>query len=153
MWPPWPADAPVTGSRGKITDEDRKFWAFQALTDPLLPQVKQVSWPRNDVDRFILARLERQGLTPVEPADKRTLIRRVTFDLTGLPPTPWEIDAFLADDAPTAFTKLVDRLLASPAYGERWGRHWLDVVRYADTAGDNSDYPVPQLFKYRNWVK
>ncbi len=74
------------------------------------------------------------------------------FDLTGLPPTPEEVDAFLADDSPDAFAKVVDRLLASPAYGERWGRHWLDQVRYADTAGDNSDYPIPQQYKYRNWV-
>src|SRR5262245_20729597 len=152
MGAPWPADAPVIGSRGKFTDQDRKFWAFQPVAHPQLPRVKNESWPRNDVDRYILARLEGQGLTPVEPADKSTLIRRVTFDLTGLPPTPQEIDAFLTDDSPTAFARVVDRLLASPAYGERWGRHWLDVVRYADTAGDNSDYPVPHLYKYRNWV-
>src|SRR5207248_2763299 len=96
--------------------------------------------------------LEAKGLTPAPPADKRTLIRRATFDLTGLPPTPEEIDAFLKDDSPGAFAAAVERLLAAPAYGERWGRHWLDAVRYADTAGDNSDFPVPQMYRYRNWV-
>src|SRR5262249_49490350 len=101
---------------------------------------------------FILARLEEQGLKPVSVADKRTLIRRVTFDLVGLPPAPEAIDAFLADESPDAFVRVVENLLASPHYGERWGRHWLDLVRYADTAGDNSDFPVPQLYKYRNWV-
>jgi hypothetical protein len=96
--------------------------------------------------------MKSKGLTPVADADKRTLIRRATYDLTGLPPTPEEIDAFLADDSPEAFARVIDRLLASPHYGERWARHWLDVVRYADTAGDNSDYPIPQMYKYRNWV-
>ena len=90
------------------------------------------AWPRSEIDRFILAELEAHGLTPAGPADRRTLLRRATFDLTGLPPTPEEVDAFLADDSPDAFARVVDRLLASPAYGERWARHWLDVVRYAD---------------------
>jgi hypothetical protein len=137
---------------GSSGAENQKFWSFQPLADPQPPLVQAADWPKNEVDRFTLARLEARGLTPVEPADKRTLLRRVTYDLTGLPPTPGDIAAFLADDSPSAFVKVVDRLLASPAYGERWGRHWLDVVRYADTAGDNSDYPVPQLYKYRNWV-
>ena len=92
------------------------------------------------------------GLSPVALADKRVLIRRATFDLTGLPPTPEEIDAFLADDSPRAFEKVVDRLLASPAYGERWGRYWLDVAHYADTAGETADFPVPQAYRYRNYV-
>ena len=92
------------------------------------------------------------GLTPVGLADRRVLIRRVTFDLTGLPPTPEEIDAFLADASPTAFEKVVDRLLASPAYGERWGRYWLDVAHYADTAGETADFPVPQAYRYRDYV-
>src|SRR5207302_168397 len=103
-------------------------------------------------DNFIQAKLDAKGLKPAPAADKRTLIRRATYDLTGLPPTPDEIAAFLKDDSPEAFAKVVDRLLASPAYGERWGRHWLDVVRYADTAGDNSDFPIPQMYRYRNWV-
>ena len=107
---------------------------------------------RSPIDRFILAGLESKGLRPAPPADKRTLLRRVTFDLIGLPPTPQEIAAFLADDSPDAFANLVDRLLASPRYGERWGRHWLDVVRYADTAGDGADYPVREAYQYRDYV-
>ena len=91
-------------------------------------------------------------LHPVRPADRRTLIRRATFDLTGLPPTSEEVDAFLADASPDAFARVVDRLLASPAYGEQWGRQWLDVVRYADTAGETADYPVREAYKYRNYV-
>ncbi len=130
----------------------RKTWAFRPVAEPALPAVKDAAWAKSPIDRFILARLEEKGLRPVADADRRTLLRRVTFDLTGLPPTPEEIDAFLADRSAEAFSKVVDRLLASPAYGERWGRHWLDVVRYADTAGDNSDFPVPQIYKYRNYV-
>lgn len=131
---------------------ERDFWSFRPLALPTVPPVRDTAWPLNEVDRFILAAMESRGLRPAPTADKRTLLRRVTYDLTGLPPTLDEITEFLADESPTAFARLVDRLLASPAYGERWGRHWLDVVRYADTAGDNSDYPVPQLYKYRNWV-
>src|SRR5262249_36030202 len=116
------------------------------------PAVKDASWPVNAVDRFVLADLEARGLRPAGPADRATLLRRATYDLTGLPPTPAEIDAFVNDASPDAFTRVVERLLASPAYGERWGRHWLDLVRYADTAGDNSDYPVPQMYRYRDWV-
>ncbi|MBC8112761.1 MAG: DUF1553 domain-containing protein, partial [Candidatus Saccharimonas sp.] len=116
--------------------------------------VRDAKWPRNDVDRYIRAAQEAKGLSPVDDADRRVLIRRATFDLIGLPPTPDEVTAFVDDaaDTPTAFAKVVDRLLESPHYGERWGRHWLDVVRYADTAGDNSDYPIPQMIKYRDWV-
>jgi hypothetical protein len=128
------------------------FWSFRPVTDPKPPAVRDAAWPLNPIDRFVLKELESRGLRPVVPADKRTLIRRATYDLTGLPPTPEEIDAFLNDSSPGAFATVVDRLLASPAYGERWGRHWLDVVRYADTAGDNSDYPIPQMYRYRNWV-
>ncbi|HJZ56805.1 MAG TPA: DUF1549 and DUF1553 domain-containing protein, partial [Gemmataceae bacterium] len=130
----------------------REFWAFRPVQEPPIPTVRDTGWPFNPIDRFILAKLDEKGLKPAPPADRRTLIRRATYDLTGLPPTPEEIDAFLKDDSPEAFAKVVDRLLASPAYGERWGRHWLDVVRYSDTAGDNSDYPIPQMYRYRNWV-
>ena len=112
-------------------------------------------WPRTEIDRFILAALEARGLRPAPPADRRTLIRRATYDLTGLPPTPEEVEAFLADRSPDAFAKVVDRLLASPAYGERWGRHWLDVVRYAD-ARDLIQLPAESDFReawrYRDWV-
>jgi hypothetical protein len=145
---------PRTGVALKPTEptRGRDLWSLKPVRDPAVPSVKDASWPLTPVDRFVLAKLEEKGLKPVAPADKRTLIRRATFDLTGLPPTPAEIDAFLADDSPGSFATVIDRLLASPAYGERWGRHWLDVVRYADTAGDNSDYPIPQAYRYRNWV-
>ena len=133
--------------------EARSFWSFQPLRlDVPVPAVKNPAWPKNAIDAFVLARLEEKGLAPVAPADRTALIRRATFDLTGLPPTPEEVDAFLADRSADAFDKVVERLLASPAYGERWGRHWLDLVRYADTAGDSADYPVPQAHLYRNYV-
>ena len=141
------ADAPAPTSA-----EARAFWSFQPVRDIPVPAVKNGAWPKNAVDSFILAKLEEKGLSPVGPADKLALIRRATFDLTGLPPTPDEVDAFLGDPSSDAFDKVVERLLASPAYGERWGRHWLDLVRYADTAGDSSDYPVPQAHLYRNYV-
>jgi hypothetical protein len=148
----WPDDAVTTTAAGVITDAARKHWAFQPVADPKPPAVRDTSWPLNDLDRFVLAKLEAKQLKPVALADRRTLIRRVTLDLTGLPPTPEEIDAFLKDDSPTAYEKVIDRLLASKHYGERWGRHWLDVARYADTAGDGADYPVREAYKYRNWV-
>jgi hypothetical protein len=107
---------------------------------------------RNDIDAFILAGLEAKSLSPNPEADKRTLIRRATFDLIGLPPTPQEVDGFVRDRSPRAFETVVDRLLASPRYGERWGRYWLDLARYADTAGESADYPIPQAYKYRNYV-
>jgi hypothetical protein len=130
----------------------KRFWSFQPLQDPPLPRVLDIRWPANPVDYFILAGLESRGLTPVARADKRTLIRRATFDLTGLPPTPEEVDAFLADSSTKAFERVIDRLLASSHYGEHWGRHWLDLVRYADTSGCNSDFPVPSAYRYRNYV-
>ena len=128
------------------------LWSLRPVQNPPPPQVKDAAWPAGDVDRFILAALDEKGLKPNLPADKRTLIRRATFDLTGLPPTPEDVQAFLADSSPQAFEKVVDRLLASRQYGEKWGRHWLDVVRYADTAGDGADYPVRDAYRYRNWV-
>jgi len=132
--------------------EASKLWSLRPPSEPKLPVVRNKRWAWGPVDQFVLAKLEEKALKPVGDADKRTLIRRATFDLIGLPPTPEEIDAFLADHSEDAFSKVVDRLLSSPRYGERWGRHWLDVVRYADTAGDNSDYPVPQLYRYRDFV-
>ena len=149
----WPAEKATAAARiPGIRPGDEKHWAFQPVADPLAPAVRDAAWPQTDLDRFILAKLDGAGLKPAPPADKRTLIRRVTFDLTGLPPTPEEIRAFLADDKPGAFERVVDRLLASKHYGERWGRHWLDVARYADTAGDGADYPVREAYQYRNWV-
>ncbi|HYE21424.1 MAG TPA: PSD1 and planctomycete cytochrome C domain-containing protein [Tepidisphaeraceae bacterium] len=146
------AAATLVTAKPAITDEHRKWWSFQPVADPKPPAVRDTSWPATDTDRFVLAKLESQRMRPAPPADKRTLIRRATFDLTGLPPTPAEVDAFLADESPTAFASVVDRLLASKAYGERWGRHWLDLVRYADTAGCNADVPVPDAWRYRNYV-
>jgi cytochrome c553 len=136
---PWPEKAAPLRSA--------KHWAFEPLLEVVAPTTKP-----HPVDAFLQAKLQEKGLHAVAPADKRTLIRRATFDLTGLPPTPEEIDAFVREEAPDAFAKLVDRLLASPNYGEKWGRHWLDVVRYADTAGETADYPVPDAWRYRNYV-
>ncbi len=146
------ANAPNAMWQAYDFDEAKKFWSFQPVKDRQPPRVENEAWVRTPVDRFIRAKLEEKKLKPVADADRRTLIRRATFDLTGLPPTPREIDGFLTDQSPNAFEKVVDRLLASSAYGERWGRHWLDLVRYADTAGCNSDFPVPQAYKYRNYV-
>ena len=155
---PWPgsngaAPSPKSAeAEFQISAAQRQHWSFQPLAVSSPPDVRDHAWPRSDIDRFVLARLEQTGCVPNQPADKRTLVRRATFDLTGLPPTPAEVDAFLADESPEAFAHVVDRLLASPQYGQRWGRHWLDVVRYADTAGETADYPVPQAYLYRDWV-
>lgn len=130
----------------------RKFWSYQPLRDPPVPRVKESRWARTPVDHFILAKLEANRLKPNPDAEKGVLIRRATYDLTGLPPTPEEVHAFLADQSPNAFEKILDRLLASAAYGERWGRHWLDLVRYADTSGCNADVPIPDAWRYRNYV-
>jgi hypothetical protein len=147
-----PRDAPNGPASPRMSLQDaRSFWAFQPLKSPPAPAVEG-SWVKTPIDAFVLAALQTRGLSPVGNADKRTLIRRAAFDLTGLPPTPDEISAFLADESETAFESLVDRLLDSSAYGERWGRHWLDVARYADTAGDGADYPVREASKYRDWV-
>ncbi|MFO0936526.1 MAG: PSD1 and planctomycete cytochrome C domain-containing protein [Gemmataceae bacterium] len=132
-------------------DDAKRWWSFQPVTRPTVPKLpNQVH--KNPIDKFIAASLASKKLSLSAPADKRTLIRRATYDLTGLPPTNAEIDEFLKDDSPQAFAKVVDRLLASPHYGEKWGRHWLDLVRYADTAGENSDHPLPHAWRYRNWV-
>jgi hypothetical protein len=132
-------------------EKARQHWSYRPVQDPKPPAVSS-EWNASPVDQFIKAKLDEKKLTPQPRASKAALIRRVTYDLTGLPPAPEEIDAFVKDTSPAAFEKLVDRLLASQQYGERWGRHWLDVVRYADTAGDNADFPVPSMSRYRNWV-
>ncbi len=154
MGGPYPsAESPaVAATDGIDFDKARAFWSFRPVVETRLPRVKDTLWPKSPIDCFLLARQEEKGLTPAPPADRRTLVRRATFDLTGLAPTPEEVEDFVQDHSPGAFEKVVDRLLASPHYGERWGRHWLDVVRYADTAGCNSDYPVPDAYKYRNYV-
>lgn len=130
----------------------REFWSFQPVQNPPVPEVKDSRWTQTPIDHFIRARFEQQGLQPNPDTEKRALMRRDTFDLTGLPPSPSEVDAFLADNSCDAFQKVIDRLLASPAYGERWGRHWLDLVRYPDTFGCNADVPIPDAYEYRNYV-
>ena len=130
----------------------KKHWSWQPLKKTFPPIVKNRSWVRNPIDQFVLAKLEAKGMSPAKPADKRTLLRRVTFDLIGLPPTPDEIEAFLADKSTTAYEKVVDRLLASPHYGERWARHWLDLVRYAETDGHEFDFDKPEAWQYRDYV-
>ena len=130
----------------------REHWAYRRIEDPEAPKVENEAWIRQPIDRFILAGLEDQGLTPVAPADKRTLLRRATFDLIGLAPSEAEIEDFLADQSPDAFARVVDRLLASPHYGERWGRHWLDVARYADSNGLDENIGFPNAFRYRDYV-
>ncbi|MCC7376895.1 MAG: DUF1549 domain-containing protein [Verrucomicrobiales bacterium] len=143
----------LLGCRVGAADEKAKIhWAFQPIQDPPLPQVTRLDWCRTSVDRFILQRLEKTRVTPAPEAERRTLLRRVSYDLTGLPPTTDEIEAFVKDTAPDAWARVIDRLLDSPHYGEHWGRHWLDVVRYADTAGETADYPVPVAWRYRDYV-
>ena len=138
------------------SDNSKTHWAWQPLSKPPVPEVKDRAWAKSPIDNFILARLDEKGLMPNPPADKRTLIRRASFDLIGLPPTKEEVDAFLKDESPDAFAKVVDRLLASPHYGERWGRHWLDVARYSDTKGQirrqREDPNYPFAWTYRDYV-
>jgi mono/diheme cytochrome c family protein len=131
---------------------ERSFWAFQRPVEPKWPAIKATAWVQSPLDNFILAKLEANGFQPAPRADKRTLIRRATFDLTGLPPTLAEVEAFLADQSQEAFARVIDRLLASPRYGERWGRHWLDVVRYADSNGLDENLAFEYAFRYRDYV-
>ncbi|MBS0204162.1 MAG: PSD1 domain-containing protein [Planctomycetes bacterium] len=144
---PYPDSKPQLGRY-----RDPNHWAFQAPAVHAAPNVQDSNWSRSELDRFILARLEQAKLSPSPSADKRTLLRRATFDLTGLPPTADEIGEFLADDRPDAFARLIDRLLASPSYGERWGRHWLDVARYADSNGLDENVAHGNAWRYRDYV-
>ncbi|MBI3464782.1 MAG: DUF1549 domain-containing protein, partial [Planctomycetes bacterium] len=132
--------------------DDRKSWAFQPPRRSPTPEVRSADWPRTDIDRFILARLEQAGLQPAGDADRRTLIRRIYFDLIGLPPSPHEIEAFSNDQSPEAVASVVDRLLESPHFGERWGRHWLDVARYADSSGGGRSLLFPNAWRFRDYV-
>lgn len=161
---PWPESnasvrsAPVADTRPAFTisAEQRAFWSFQPVKSVEPPSVHDGSWPESAIDRFVLARLESRGLRPAPPADPRTLIRRATYDLTGLPPSPDEVDAFVSDHSAYAYEALIDRLLASPRYGERWGRHWLDLVRYTDSfdarSTADSDTDIHDSWRYRDWV-
>jgi hypothetical protein len=135
-----------------ITAEDRGHWSFRPPTRPELPQTKNTTWTRNPIDAFVLRSLEDAELKPSPEATRRVLIRRLTFDLTGLPPTPEEVEAFVKDENPDAYERVVDRLLASPHYGERWAQHWLDLARYADTDGFEFDQARPNAWRYRDWV-
>ena len=146
MGAPWPEA--ITEEAGPSS----KHWAFQPLQDPVPPTIRSPEQARNAIDRFILAKLDEEGLPQAAPANKLTLLRRAKFDLLGLPPAPEEIDEFLADDSPDAFTRLIEWLLASPRYGERWGRHWLDVARYADSTGLDEDHKYPFAWRYRDYV-
>ena len=152
---PWPV-APEPSSAAKVRPfnlrERAGHWSLQPVKDPAPPEVQDQSWPGNAVDRFVLAKLEAKGLKPAPEADRRTLIRRLTFDLIGLPPKPAEVEAFVADASPDAYARLVDRLLASPHYGERWARHWLDLARFAESSGHEFDYDIPLAYRYRDYV-
>ncbi len=145
--------ASSTGATGVDWKSARAFWSFQQPKMPALPNVRDAKWIKTPIDRFIRAKLELENLQPVRPATRVELIRRATFDLTGLPPTPEEIESFLKDESPTAFDKVIDRLLVSPHYGERWGRYWLDVARYAeDQAHTFAVIPNTNAWRYRDWV-
>ncbi len=151
-------DAAKLSKLSGLTEKARSHWAYQPVTKPTPPSVKNTAWPRGPIDQFILAKLEEKGMTPAPDATKEALLRRATYDLTGLPPSPEEVKAFASDNSPQAFSKVVDRLLASPAYGERWGRHWLDTARYSDTVGGDRnivrtiDYKYAYAWTYRDWV-
>ena len=142
----------IAGKGMQVTDDDRNFWAYAPLQAVKAPTVQQKNWPANDIDRFVLRKLESAKLQPNGPADPRTQIRRLYFDLIGLPPSPAEVAAFVADPSEQAYAKVVDRLLASKHYGERWGRHWLDVARFAESHGFEQDYNRNFAFHYRDFV-
>ena len=146
----WPLDPPAVTQEAAPSRQER-HWSFQPVRRPTVPPVQKQSWVRNPIDAFVLAKLESKGISPAPEADRETLIRRLSLDLLGLPPTPTEVDAFLSDTRPDGYERLVRRLLESPHYGERWGRHWLDLARYADSNGYNHDGPR-EIWMYRDWV-
>lgn len=162
LWPasatPASKPAPAPGAVETVEPEARNWWSFRPLARVAIPEPKTAGWAKSPIDKFILARLEKDGLQPVRPATRRTLIRRVTLGLTGLPPTPEEVTAFANDTSPDAYARLIDRLLASPAYGERWGRFWLDVVRYGEddtrglAPGGKGHEPYKFAYLFRDWV-
>ena len=152
-WPDETEKLPQTPARIAAKYKSlRSYWAWQPLTDPVAPNVADPAWSSAKIDRFVLAKLEEKKLAPVKDADPATLIRRVSYDLTGLPPTPAQVKAFERDHSEQAYAKLVDQLLASPQYGERWGRHWLDVARYAESSGPSRNMPYPNAWRYRDYV-
>jgi hypothetical protein len=152
---PWPKDTTAGAAKKDEFDLEkrkREHWAWRPVRPTPTPAVKDTGWPRTPVDHFVLVKLEAKGLRPAPTADRRTLLRRLSFDLTGLPPSPDEIDAFLKDDSPEAYARAADRLLRSPHFGERWARHWLDLVRYAETKGHEFDHAIPNAYHYRDYV-
>ena len=136
----------------KVNATTKAFWSYKPLRRPTVPKVTEPAWSRSPIDAFLLSRLQANGLKPNEPASKRELIRRATFDITGLPPTLAEVEAFEEDSSPEAWEKVIDRLLASPHYGEKWARHWLDIVRYAESNGFERDSDKPHIWRYRDYV-
>jgi hypothetical protein len=153
-WPDETEPLPQTPARIAARYENLKIhhWAWQPLIDPAVPAVADNSWSATNIDRFILAKLEEKKLKPVKDADPVTLIRRVSYDLTGLPPAPEQVKAFQRNHSPEAYAKLVDRLLSAPQFGERWGRHWLDIARYAESSGPSRNMPYPNAWRYRDYV-
>ncbi len=153
MGAPDPRDGKAaTVNKDIDVEKGRQFWAFQPPHKATPPAPKDKTWARTDIDRFLLTRVEAKGLKPVDDADKHTLLRRIYFDLIGLPPTPEEIEAFVGDSSPTAFENVVDKLLESPRFGERWGRHWLDVARFGETSGKQVNFNYPHAWRYRDYV-
>lgn len=158
----WPQNSSLGGGEQsprdfRVTEKQKQWWAFQPIQDPAVPAVRNVDWPRNELDRFILGKLESAGLSPAPAADRIAWLRRVTYDLTGLPPTPEEVDAFVSDRTERAAEAVVERLLNSQAYGQHWARHWLDVVRYADYHDFNpklrvASCEITEAWRYRDWV-
>jgi hypothetical protein len=148
---PWPASAGKRVMTDGFSEDDRKFWCFQPLAKVTPPQIAS-AWVRNDIDRFVAQKYAETKLDPAPEADRRELVRRVYFDLHGLPPTPAQIEVFVNDKSPDAYEKLVDELLASPRYGERWAQHWLDLIRYAESDGYNADEYRPAVWPYRDWI-
>ena len=150
---PWPTPSVGTSEEVEaISEESSVLWAFEPVAEPKPPPVTHEDWVRTPIDQFILTKLEKKNMEPAPPADKLTLLRRATFDLTGLPPAVEDIEHFLTDTSPNAFDKVVGRLLSSPRYGEHWGRHWLDVARYADSTGNDEDHRYPNAWRYRDYV-
>ena len=156
----WPERPPTeqkpnqaSGAAYTITPEQRAWWSFQPIRKPDPPAVRDAAWGTTAIDRFVMAKLEEHKLQPMQPATPRSLLRRAYYDLTGLPPTPQEVEAFERDPSPKAFAAAVDRLLASPRYGERWGRYWLDIARYSDDKlNPTQNEPAPNVWRYRDWV-
>lgn len=152
VWPGPEVPFELTEANPEYERLKTNHWAWQPLQTPVVPDIQNSEWARDDIDRFLLAQLEQKQLSPVTDADRATLLRRVTFDLTGLPPAPAEIEAFLSDESPSAYENVVERLLASHAFGERWGRHWLDVARFGESTGSARNLPFPHAWKYRDYV-